>query len=38
MSKLLKMEGIGKSFGQVRALNNVSLELDGIDARNFGMN
>ena len=29
MSKLLKMEGIGKSFGQVRALNNVSLELDG---------
>ena len=28
MAKLLKMEGIGKSFGQVRALNNVSLELD----------
>ena len=29
MGKLLKMEGIGKSFGQVRALNNVHLELDG---------
>ena len=29
MSVLLKMEGIGKSFGQVRALNNVSLELNG---------
>ena len=29
MGRLLKMEGIGKSFGQVRALNNVHLELDG---------
>ena len=29
MSVLLKMEGIGKSFGQVRALNNVSLKLNG---------
>ena len=29
MSTLLRMEGIGKSFGQVRALNNVHLELNG---------
>ncbi len=29
MSTLLKMVGIGKSFGQVRALNNVKLELNG---------
>ena len=29
MSKLLRMENIGKSFGVVRALDGVSLELDG---------
>ncbi len=29
MSKLLRMEHIGKSFGSVRALDDVSLELDG---------
>ena len=29
MSKLLRMENIGKSFGVVRALDGVNLELDG---------